>query len=178
MKGDESLRGMFNITPGLTIAQEKHLVNFIYTYISSAIDIKYESKVKKADVMKEATKAFTDIVAPSEAQVKQMKEKLSAIQGNPQVDAALEQINSMINTFESIKKNWSDATIQASMEKEGVEYAGEVGLLEKAMLEISKTSDIKEKQDKEIESPDEEVGQESDENSLREKSYEDNARIS
>ena len=171
MQGTESLEGIFNTTPGLTIAQEKHLVNFIYTYISSAIDVKYKAKVTKAQVLKELEESYDDIVGSVPGKLQAFLFNVGPNPTDPKLLKIKEEAEQMLEILDNIKNHWSASSLQKFYEKNGYIYKNQEGLVEKALLEINKTSDIKEQQDTE-----DEIELEED-LSQREKSYEDNASL-
>jgi hypothetical protein len=76
MQGQENLKSIFDTTPGLNIAQEGHLINFVYNYISSAIDVKYNSKVNVAVLMKDLKTSYNEIVDPTKDKVETLLSKL------------------------------------------------------------------------------------------------------
>jgi hypothetical protein len=145
MVGIENLKNIFNITQGLTIAQEGHIVKFVYNFISSAIDIKYKSKISTAKLVEELGRTYNSIVAPSQKSVEAFAAKLNNLNiQDERVASAIEEANSMLNIFNNIKDNWTAKDVKATVEAKGEVYKGQLGVLDKAMLEVSKTSDIKE----------------------------------
>ena len=174
MRGVENLRSIFNVTPGLNITQEQHLINFIYSYVNNMIDIKYKSKANKNSLFESLKDSYNEIVEPSRMQVQQVLSKLESVYStspSEQLKDMISNYKNMLNIFDNIESNWSSETIKQQLEKEGLPYEGQEGILEKAMQEVYKTSDIKEKKN-----TDEEDDKEKD-LSQRIHSFEDNAAL-
>lgn len=174
MKSMEALKNIFNLTPGLDIAQEAHLVDFIYNFINTAIDVKYDSKVSKEKLLNDVANSYNEIVAPSRQKVQALLDKL--VQANTKnstedIRRSIGSLKNMLRTFDSIETNWNVANIKSLMEATGMEYQGQIGIVEKAMEEVTKTSDIKEKQDTAEEEEEEE------DITMKTKSFEDNASL-
>ena len=92
-------------------------------------------------------------------------------QTSPEIRQSIASLRSMLRTFDNIENNWNISNIRAVLELTGDPYTGQIGIIEKAMEEVAKTSDIKEKQD----DPEEEASEE--DVTMRVKSFEDNASL-
>lgn len=174
MESVEALKNIFNLTPGLDIAQEAHLIDFIYNFINTAIDVKYNSKVSKEKLLSEVSNSYNEIVSPSREKVKVLLDKLADLNQkgtSPEIRESIASLRSMLRTLDNIESNWNISNIKAVLELTGEPYAGQMGIIEKAMEEVSKTSDIKEKvENSEEESSEEDI-------TMKVKSFEDNASL-
>lgn len=174
MRSVESLKDMFNLTPGLDIAQEAHLIDFVYNFINNAIDVKYNSKVNKEKLLKDAANSYNEIVSPAKEKITVLLNKLLAAnekESTPEIREAIASLNNMLRVFDNIENNWNITNIKAVLEATNTPYTGQIGIVEKVMEEVSKTSDIKEKKDDlEEEENEEDV-------TMRVKSFEDNASL-
>jgi hypothetical protein len=174
MQSVEALKNIFNLTPGLDIAQEAHLINFIYNFINTAIDVKYNSKVSKQKLLKDVANSYDEIVAPSKEKVKVLLDKMlqaNATETSEELRQSIAGLRTMIRTLENIESNWNINNIKAVLEATNSPYTGQMGIIEKAMEEVAKTSDIKEKQD----NPEEEESEA--DITMKVKSFEDNASL-
>lgn len=163
MQGQENLKSIFDTTPGLNIAQEGHLINFVYNYISSAIDVKYKSKVNVAVLMKDLKTSYNEIVDPTKNKVEALLNKLVELdKTNPseQLKQTIANYKNISNTLNNIETYWSKDTIKEYLESQNIEYEGQLGILDKAMQEVGRTSDIK--QAKDIIDSEEEIEKEAD----------------
>lgn len=173
MNGVENLKNIFKTTKGLTIGQEGHIIKFVYNYISSAIDIKYKSKINKAELERELESTYDKIIEPSKKGMNDYLKMLTDLNSQDErVVEAIKQAQTILETFDNIKKNWSAKDVQAEMEAVGETYTGQLGILDKAMAEVSKTSDIK--QENKI---DDEADKVEKDNSERTASYDDDASL-
>lgn len=174
MESVDALKNIFNLTPGLDISQEAHLIDFIYNFINTAIDVKYNSKVSKEKLLKEVANSYNEIVSPSKEKVRVLLDKLAEAnqkQTSPEIRESIASLRNMLRTFDNIESNWNISNIKAVLELTGSPYTGQIGIIEKAMEEVAKTSDIKEKQDdSEEEANEEDV-------TMKVKSFEDNASL-
>ena len=174
MESVEALKNIFNLTPGLNISQEAHLIDFIYNFINTAIDVKYNSKVSKEKLLQEVANSYNEIVSPSREKVKVLLDKLTEVnqkQTSPEIRESIASLRNMLRTLDNIESNWNINNIKAVLELTGESYAGQIGIIEKAMEEVSRTSDIKEKQDDiEEEASEEDI-------TMKVKSFEDNASL-
>ena len=174
IQGTSALESIFSLTPGLDLRQEERLVNFIYNFVSSAIDIKYKSKVKTSDLVESLKKSYTEIVGPSRQQVETLLDtmaKMNEVTPSESLATAISNYQTILRTLENIETYWDKASIKAYYEANNMEYKGELGILDKAMQEVYRTSDIKEKMD-----TDEELQNERDA-SQTEKSYNEAASL-
>jgi len=173
MMGIENLKNILNTIPGLTISQEGHIIDFIYNYISSAIDIKYKSKISTKKLVEELDRTYNVIVAPSQKSTEAFFTKLQSLNSQDErVVSAISDANAMLNVFSNIKDYWSAKDVQSTVETKGEVYNGQLSILEKAMLKVNKTSDIKE----EAKVNDEEDQNEQD-NSERTSSFDDDSSL-
>ena len=163
MQGQENLKSIFDTTPGLNIAQEGHLINFVYNYISSAIDVKYKSKVNVAVLMKDLKTSYNEIVDPTKNKVDTLLTKLVELDKtspSEELKQAITNYKRISNTLNNIETYWSKETIKEHLESQNIEYDGQLGILDKAMQEVGRTSDIK--QAKDIIDSEEELEKEAD----------------
>jgi hypothetical protein len=163
MQGQENLKSIFDTTPGLNIAQEGHLINFVYNYISSAIDVKYDSKVNVAVLMRDLKTSYNEIVDPTKNKVDTLLSKLVELnktKPSEELKQAIDNYKRISNTLNNIEIYWSKDTIKEYLESQNIEYEGQLGILDKAMQEVGKTSDIK--QTKDIIDSEEELEKEAD----------------
>lgn len=150
MQGQENLKSIFDTTPGLNIAQEGHLINFVYNYISSAIDVKYKSKVNVAVLMKDLKTSYNEIVDPTKARVEDLLNKLTALdktKPSAELKEAIANFKIVSDTLNNVETYWSKDTIREHLESQNKEYEGQLGILDKAMQEVGRTSDIKQAQE-------------------------------
>ena len=174
IQGTSALESIFSLTPGLDLRQEERLVNFIYNFVSSAIDIKYKSKVKTSELVESLKKSYTEIVGPSRQQVETLLDtmaKMNEVTPSESLATAISNYQTILRTLENIETYWDKASIKAYYEANNMEYTGELGILDKAMEEVYRTSDIKEKMD-----TDEDLQNERDA-SQTEKSYNEAASL-
>ena len=174
IQGTSALESIFSLTPGLDLRQEESLVNFIYNFVSSAIDVKYKSKVKTSDLVESLKKSYTEIVGPSRQQVETLLDtmaKMNEVTPSESLATAISNYQTILRTLENIETYWDKASIKAYYEANNMEYTGELGILDKAMEEVYRTSDIKEKMD-----TDEDLQNERDA-SQTEKSYNEAASL-
>lgn len=146
LRSVESLKNIFHLTPLLNLKQEQHIVNYIYNYINAAIDFKYGSKINIAQLQGDLKKSFNEIIGVTQKKVQTAYDTALGLQvANPSPETAKVIANAerMLNVFKSIEENWDKASIKAKYEKEGLVYTGQLGIADKAMLEIEKTTDIK-----------------------------------
>jgi hypothetical protein len=174
MQGVEALKNIFNLTPGLDIAQEAHLIDFIYNFINTAIDVKYNSKVSKEKLLQDVANSYSEIVSPSREKVRVLLDKMieaNTANTSAELRQSIAGLRTMLRTLDNIESNWNTNNIKAVLEATNSPYTGQMGIIEKAMEEVSKTSDIKEKQD----DPEEEASEA--DVTMRVKSFEDNASL-
>jgi valyl-tRNA synthetase len=128
----------------------------------------------KEKLLKEVANSYNEIVSPSREKVRVLLDKLTEAnqkQTNPEIRESIASLRNMLRTLDNIESNWNISNIKAVLELTGESYSGQVGIIEKAMEEVSKTSDIKEKQDDlEEEASEEDV-------TMKVKSFEDNASL-
>jgi hypothetical protein len=179
MNGIEHLVNILNITPGLSIDQESQLLNFTVQYINTLIDTKFKGKVNKALLMKELRDSFDTIVGPSYTEIsatRQRLQDLNAISPSPELKSTIETYDKVLRVFDNIQKNWNTEAIKKVLTVSGMPYTGQIGIVEKAIQEVSETSDIKEGKELEIDEEDAE-GQLEDDLSISEKSFDDAASL-
>ena len=177
MIGQENLKSIFNTTPGLNLAQEGHLINFVYNYISSAIDVKYKSKVNVAVLMKDLKTSYNEIVDPTREKVDTLLNKLAELnktKPTEELKNSIENLKTISSALSNIEIYWSKETIKEHLESQNIEYEGQLGILDKAMQEVGKTSDIK--QTKDIIDTEEEIEKEQDVTQT-EKNYAENSSL-
>ena len=174
MTGTTNLENIFFVTPGLNITQESHLINFVYNYITSAIDVKYKAKVNTATLLGDLKNSYRDIVGPSKSRVESLLEnmvKMNEITPSAALTETINNYTKIIEAFNNIENYWNVENIKSHFESQGMKYAGQLGIIEKAMQEVNKTSDIKEKNDL-----DEEDAQERDLSQV-DKNYAENSSL-
>jgi hypothetical protein len=168
----EALKDLFNLVPGLDISQEAHLIDFIYNYINTAIDLNPETKINKEQLLTSISNSYKDIVEPSKQKVQAILEKFAEIQeASEEVTAQKENLINILRVLTNIENHWNADSIKTVLEASGEAYTGQAGIIEKAMQEVTQTSDIKEKKDNlEEEEEEEDV-------TMKVKSFEDNASL-
>ena len=178
LQGTNALESIFAVTPGLDIKQESQLVNYIYNFILAAIDIKYKSKVSTAQVLAELKTSYNDMVLPSRDRIDKLLSSLVALEKvtpSESISNTIVNLQKVLSSLNNIEVYWNTASIKEHLEAIGEEYSGQKGIVEKALEEVYKTSDIKEAKESVEEIADELENEE--DVSIREKNYSENSNL-